>query len=185
MVAAAAGVGSNTIAKVKSVKAKADPAIQEMARTGEVSINAAEKVSRLPAEQQKKIASEGPAAVKKAAAVKPVPSVPVDQNGTPLPDNSMIRIAFECGPKFDECIQSVSNIKSTITRMGAAPTVLVNINQITRDLDNVAKHLKAARPYAVCPGCKASGKPCNGCKQRGWVGKHEYNNAPSEMKVPA
>lgn len=66
--AADAGVSRDTIRKVEMVIARATPPMVEMARKGEVSINAASKVAKLPPVVQREVVAKGPAAVKEAAA---------------------------------------------------------------------------------------------------------------------
>lgn len=67
-VAKAAGVSHDTIRKVEKIRETAAPEVLASVRSGEISINVANKVAALPVEQQSAIAAAGPAGMKKAAA---------------------------------------------------------------------------------------------------------------------
>lgn len=64
----AMNVSGKSVDMAAKVIAKAVPEITQAVERGEVAVSAAAVVADLPAEQQKKIASEGPKAVRKAAA---------------------------------------------------------------------------------------------------------------------
>ena len=69
-IAKTAGVSGRTIDKVKAVRAAAIPEVQDMARSGAVSIHAASKIADLPEETQEEIAQEIAAGEKPAEAIK-------------------------------------------------------------------------------------------------------------------
>ena len=50
--AKAAGVSHDTISKVEKIQKNAIPAVQQLAREGKISVNVAEKISKLPQDQQ-------------------------------------------------------------------------------------------------------------------------------------
>jgi DNA modification methylase len=62
-----AGVSHDTIAKVKHIRQAAVPELKALLATGEVSINAADTVARLPLDKQTTFAVQGADAVQKAA----------------------------------------------------------------------------------------------------------------------
>ena len=65
--AAIAGVSTKTIQQAKAVQASGVQAVQDAVKTGTVSVETAAAVAKLPAKEQKKIAAEGPEAMRKAA----------------------------------------------------------------------------------------------------------------------
>lgn len=73
--AAIAGVSNKTIQQAKTVHAGGVKAVQEAVRTGAVSVETAAAVSKLPPSEQKKIAAQGPEAMRAAAkpAAEPAP----------------------------------------------------------------------------------------------------------------
>lgn len=73
----AMNVSGKSVDMAAKVIAKAVPEITQAVERGEVAVSAAAVVADLPAEQQKKIASEGPKAVRKAAAEIRNPSTAV------------------------------------------------------------------------------------------------------------
>lgn len=73
----AMNVSGKSVDMAAKVIAKAVPEITQAVERGDVAVSAAAVVADLPAEQQKKIASEGPKAVRKAAAEIRNPSTAV------------------------------------------------------------------------------------------------------------
>jgi len=82
-VAKAAGISSNTLAKVEKVEQKATPEVQQAVRDGAISINAAAKLADLPQQEQKEAAALGVGALKakaKQSTTNPKPAVDVKQS---------------------------------------------------------------------------------------------------------
>lgn len=69
-IAKTAGVSHDTVKKVKDIRDAAIPAVQDMARTGAVSINAASRIADLPKEMQEEIADEIAEGAKPTEALK-------------------------------------------------------------------------------------------------------------------
>ncbi|WP_163098557.1 DNA N-6-adenine-methyltransferase [Acidithiobacillus ferrianus] len=69
-IAKTAGVSHGTIDKVKAIRAAAIPEVQDMARSGAVSIHAASQIADLPVEEQEEIAEEIADGAKAAEALK-------------------------------------------------------------------------------------------------------------------
>ena len=69
-IAKTAGVSGRTVDKVKAIRAAAIPEVQDMARSGTVSIHAASKIADLPEETQEEIAQEIAAGEKPAEVIK-------------------------------------------------------------------------------------------------------------------
>lgn len=194
-IAEIAGVSHGTIAKVEQIHSDAVPAIQDMARTGEVSVNAAAAVSELPARRQERIAERGPEAVKEAAKKngKPKPSKkrpepeatePTDDIGVPLPDDTKLRAAFGEREKFDKALNSLTTIAKTVNELldGEARHHL-DKQTLVRDGRNLRSQIKHARPYAVCPYCQGLGcQKTHGCRGLGWATQNQFESAPSEMR---
>ena len=78
-VAKTAGVSHDTVKKVKAIRDDAIPEVQNLARSGSVSIHAASKIADLPEETQEEIAEEITAGAKPTEALKK--HVHVAQNG--------------------------------------------------------------------------------------------------------
>jgi DNA-binding XRE family transcriptional regulator len=66
--AKAAGVSHDTIRKIEKIQETATPEVLASVRSGEISINVANKVAALPVERQAAIAAAGPVEMKKAVA---------------------------------------------------------------------------------------------------------------------
>ena len=77
-IAKEAGVSARTVNKVQRVKKSGTSELQNMARSGEVSIDAAAKVANLPSDEQAAVVAAGPKAVKeKAAEIRAVENAPI------------------------------------------------------------------------------------------------------------
>lgn len=100
--AAIAGVGTRTIEQAKAVHAGGVQAVQDAVKTGAVSVETAAAVAKLPAKEQKKIAAQGPeamrAAAKPAPVVEPENEVPPDDNG-PSEEELAINAAAEAADR--------------------------------------------------------------------------------------
>lgn len=79
--AAIAGVGTRTIEQAKAVHAGGVQEVQDAVKTGAVSVETAAAVAKLPAKEQKKIAAQGPEAMR--AAAKPAPVAEPDSEAPP------------------------------------------------------------------------------------------------------
>ena len=100
--AAIAGVGTRTIEQAKAVHAGGVQAVQDAVKTGAVSVETAAAVAKLPAKEQKKIAAQGPeamrAAAKPAPVVDPVSEAPPDDDG-PSEEELAINAAAEAADR--------------------------------------------------------------------------------------
>lgn len=100
--AAIAGVGTRTIEQAKAVHAGGVQAVQDAVKTGAVSVETAAAVAKLPAKEQKKIAAQGPeamrAAAKPAPVAEPVSEAPPDDDG-PSEEELAINAAAEAADR--------------------------------------------------------------------------------------
>lgn len=100
--AAIAGVGTRTIEQAKAVHAGGVQAVQDAVKTGAVSVETAAAVAKLPAKEQKKIAAQGPeamrAAAKPAPVVEPESEAPPDDDG-PSEEELAINAAAEAADR--------------------------------------------------------------------------------------
>jgi ParB family chromosome partitioning protein len=69
-IAKTAGVSGRTVDKVKAIRAAAIPEVQDMARTGAVSIRAASQIADLPVEEQEEITDEITSGAKPTEVIK-------------------------------------------------------------------------------------------------------------------
>ena len=69
-IAKTAGVSGRTVDKVKAIRAAAIPEVQDMARTGAVSIRAASQIADLPVEEQEEITEEITSGAKPTEVIK-------------------------------------------------------------------------------------------------------------------
>lgn len=100
--AAIAGVGTRTIEQAKAVHSGGVQAVQDAVKTGAVSVETAAAVAKLPAKEQKKIAAQGPeamrAAAKPAPVVEPESEAPPDDDG-PSEEELAINAAAEAADR--------------------------------------------------------------------------------------
>lgn len=200
-IAKKARVSEGTIRKVEAIKETATPALIEMARADEVSIDAAAKVATLPKPEQKKLVKAGPAAVKaKAAEIRKAPKAPAepppaeeptDELGTLLPDRSDLREAFVDRKLFVESENLLTQIASRLNKLMGdigkdvprRPGAAELPQTILQNYKNLRDKISHAKPHAVCPHCRGKGCPASmGCRGKGWFTESQYDNAPSELK---
>lgn len=122
-----------------------------------------------------------PKAPKKGAPAQPAED-PVDEVGNPIP-NAEIAKAFARAVELDEAARTISEIKVVAMKAIDAGDPLYRDmvkGSVEADCKNLRNQFTNARPHSVCPYC--AGEKCKACKQRGWVNKQVFDNAPSEMK---
>jgi hypothetical protein len=93
---------------------------------------------------------------------------------------------FENANKFDKAMTLCTTLTKAINELRDDQEIGVVFAgrgvaaQALKDVENVRHALKFAKPYAVCPYCKAKG--CNACCETGWVGEGVYRSAPKEKR---
>jgi hypothetical protein len=184
ILAETAGVSGDTIRKGRKINGHAAPEIQAMATRGEVSINAAAKVAELPKAEQKRIASNGAAAVKakakEAGMASPSaapPEVLTDCEGNPLPDHKRLRAIFADA-------QIIKDAQAALTAFAKAKNILwasdspavESLKGQQQQIDSLHEQIRTKlRDYqfhAVCGDC--GGKGCAMCANMGAVTRMEW-----------
>jgi hypothetical protein len=187
-----AHVSHDTITKTETILEDADPLIADMARKGEISVNAAAQASQLPKRRQRSAAKRGPKAVK--AAIKEAadkPAAPVDEVGNELPDS--LHAAFASRERFQKVLNLLTQITKEINPLlGDARDLKADPGgeHLTGSRQEIINHLKDvrykltfAKPYAVCPRCNGVGSNCRECKGPGWLTATGYQNVPREIRT--
>lgn len=96
-------VGTTSVARAKLVQKTGAPELVAAVESGEITVNAAEQIAKLPAEQQIEVLSEGPAAVKEKAkevrffgaeAVAATHIKAADESSTDEPEAKPARITY-------------------------------------------------------------------------------------------
>lgn len=105
---------------------------------------------------------------------------PRDMVGNVLPNARLIE-AFANRAMFEEIARVASMAKQRVRNLAESDLgTFIDAQRAEIDLTNVGRNMRGSAPYAVCPYCQ--GETCKVCSSQGWVPKHVYNAAPSEMK---
>lgn len=109
----------------------------------------------------------------------------VTKKDTPKPEGVGIPAAldptFDSLPVFQSLATKVGNLKSEIADLSDCEGgERIHLPEVDIYLNDVASHLKAARPHTVCPYCGGNG--CAECDELGWVHQNRYDGFPKEIK---
>lgn len=195
-VAKEAGLSAGTIRKVEKVIDQAAPEVADMARRGEVSVDAAAQVAKLPKPEQKKLAEQGPKAVKEAAKQQrekskpqatveaaPADAAPLDAVGVAVPEP--LRPAFAMAQQARAWMRELSNLKSPVAKAVDGDLLAVQTQQFDHHVGEARSLLKFGLAHAVCPLCGGT-KACDprvGCHARGWMTEPEWSRTSEPTKA--
>jgi hypothetical protein len=124
-------------------------------------------------------------AAEKTIPQKPKGSPSTDKAGVDIPPR--IKKAIAVGADFDSALTLHRQYLAAIHKLAevspGGELLAKHLQEIEDHLANARRMLTFSRPMFVCPYCKASGEPCEGCEKRGWVGQDVYDQAPAELKA--
>jgi len=94
---------------------------------------------------------------------------------------SVLEPTFDSLPVFQSVITTVGNLKKSVANLSDCEGgERIHLPEVDIYLNDVAEHLKAARPHTVCPYCGGSG--CAECDELGWVHRDRYDGFPKDIK---
>lgn len=182
-VAAIAKVSSGTVAKVEAIKT-ASPALAEMARKGEVSVQAAAKVAQLLKPEMEQAISAGAVGVQAAARAadeKGGPPATTDANKQPI-EHEHVAKAFAVVPEFRSLMSRIASLKGDFEQVATGPAgwyAANSLKQFRADVENLHRCVRECTPHAICPSC--GGEKCERCRQQGWVPKERFQLIQRQM----
>lgn len=155
---------SSTKAFVRLKKRRPDLAARVVA--GEMALNAAEKLAEAGDGQNRELGA-------------PIVHV-LDDNGGRVPKH--LHDVFGDQSDFDAIGSLFTQIKKRAKQLADRTSgVRMQFNELAIAIDNARRQVLFARPAAVCPKCGGSGKPCDPCKQTGWLTKAELERVPKDQ----
>lgn len=178
----AVGVSGKTVEAAEKVLEKASPEIVEMVQRSELSVSAAATVADLPKREQKKIAKEGPKAVKEAAKEqrekKKIPggtefptdileaALAADEAAKPQNPQEQMEATNE---RFDAILNHLKQAKAIATKLASEEVtgawLMERWSSAKVEFDNLWTTFSSLKPGALCPRCH--GKRCDYCRQTG------------------
>jgi ParB-like chromosome segregation protein Spo0J len=194
-------VGDRTVREAKKVLTDGTPALGKLVEAGEVSVNAAAEVAKLPAEEQEKIVEQGPKAVKETASKlrkkgtqNPSPPKPTstdevveeknneaDEPQEPAVELGWVKRMEIWAREIDKIVVMIEGDKLLEDPL----SYCVPFQQIVGQLKSVRSTIWGSRPDFVCPYCDGTkqykGRDCSGCKSKGMVPKHVHTSGRSAM----
>lgn len=181
------GASRSSVERAKTVIDKGDPELVAAVESGDVAVSDAAAITDQPKATQRqavKAVQQGKAKSVKAAVLqaadkeetKPV----LDQIGCEVPE----RILPSYVKHTAHMMEATKFLNAALKEFEASAegNPHFHLQSTACEIGNAKRAAKFARPYAVCPYCKASGQKCNACKGVGWVGKNIYEAAPRELK---
>jgi ParB-like chromosome segregation protein Spo0J len=176
--AAAVGLSKNTAKKAKAVVAAIDQAEAAGKTAKAADLRDTLNNKSVAAAHRKATGSTGTAMKAEQATDSPVG---LDAVGQPIPRR--LDKAFAGRTTCDAVLVQLSQIQKEANKFAELPGGEVfkqNAQAVAIDIKNVRAAWRFARPFAVCPKCKASGKDCEACDQRGWVTEDAYKRIPKD-----
>lgn len=156
-----AGVSRSTVERADELKRKDPPKFKQV-KAGEKTVGQAHR--ELKAEEAAK-ADEAP---------------PLDGLGRPIKVEK-VHEAFR-SEDLGDLIRDLSRVKRSAMALCGTPLgAFVHPQSLETDLNNALRHLRAARPYAVCTYCR-DGAGCKTCRKQGWITKDIYDATPEDMR---
>lgn len=114
----------------------------------------------------------------------PPPSVKlIDGVGGEVPER--LWPIFQAKERFDTLCNALSQVKKLAGELAEEEAgAYMKLDLVAADVGNARSQIKNAAPYAVCPYChaKKGKKPCEACRDLGWVTRLIYDNAPDRDK---
>lgn len=173
-----AGVSRDTVRKVEKVIGSAVPQVVELARRGEISINAAARAARLPEPEQREAAGRGSAGIKagiRQAGNVPATQAAVDATGRAIASGT-VAAAFRAAAALDEILQRLTRLSRDLgVILGGPAGAFFDPNNVTACLQELRAEIAQRRPHAVCRFC--GGEPdqlpggCDNCRNSGFLPK--------------
>lgn len=159
--AATTGVSGRLVEQADELKRK-DPPKYKQVKAGEKTVGQAHR--ELKAEEAAK-ADEAP---------------PLDGLDRPIKVEKVFE-AFR-SEELADLIRDLSRVKRSAMALCGTPLgAFVHPQSLETDLNNALRHLRAARPYAVCSYCR-DGAGCKTCRKQGWVTKDIHDATPEDMR---
>ncbi len=93
-----------------------------------------------------------------------------------------IQEAMGRASEFTQRMTTISKLKTEVSKLAKEDPVWghVTVSAFQLECENVRRHIRFARPYAVCPYCDGEG--CKSCYKQGWVTELVWKSAPPEMR---
>lgn len=115
-----------------------------------------------------------------AASIRKAAATLTDEVGDEIPKK--LQAIFAGRVDLEEKAREIQKLVAWAESLDEDLTAFLNVQALRADLNNAKKALRHAKPYAVCPYCRAKKATCTGCKGTGWVTKSLYDAAPTELR---
>lgn len=163
-------------ANVGSVRTQLFPGQKDKPKTTKATTKAGKPVTSKPPPGAK--AGSGSGKKSTAKKVAEATKSPKDGAGKPIP--AWARPVFNDAVDLRGFQTSLGDVIKAAERLHARPSgvgALVASKVVAVHVQRIRLHIDAALPFAVCPKCRARGKPakvCGVCNGRGWLTRAQY-----------
>lgn len=118
------------------------------------------------------------------------------KNNTESPPDGLglppaVREALGRAGELEALARTIVQIRTTVLKAIESGDVIyraINPSRFQADCNNVARTLRAAKPFALCSYCRADKHrmmSCRACGKTGWVVEMVHKSTPDEMKIEA
>jgi hypothetical protein len=167
-------VSSTSVKLADKVKKQGVPELVAALAADQISVSAAARIARLPAEQQHEIIAairrglKPKEALARLQAVPPAPSPMSDDNGQPVPEPA--RAAFAQRDELRALCRQLDSACQEVTRLGqSAVGRYLDSNRGQQHLRSARENLWTAQPAVVCSHYQGPNSHCTTCGDSGWI----------------
>jgi hypothetical protein len=168
-------VSDFSVRAADKVKKQGVPQLVDALAAGKVSVSAATRIARLPAEQQQAVVAGIESGLKPKQALAQVqdkftndPAGCVDDEGRPLPEG--IIPAFRQREEFRTLCRRIEALCQAVERLAATPAgVHLEVQRVLTSLETARHALWAAQPARLCAHHAGEESHCDLCRGHGWL----------------
>jgi hypothetical protein len=179
-------VSKNSVHAAATVQKRGIPGLVEAVQADQVSVSAAAKIAKLPADQQQQALAQIKQGIKPKEALDRIQGPPqdagaplVDDSGQPLPEPAIP--AFKQRKELVALCRQIDTLCRDVERLGNSPLCVHLQHQSAQaHLRRARNELWTSQPAHICPNCAGRNPCCSLCRGHGWVPKSTSLNTSND-----
>jgi len=168
-------VSRSSVYAAETVKKRGISQLVNALAAGKVSVSAAARIARLPAEQQQAVVAGIESGLKATQALAQVQETlangqagSVDDDGRPLPEK--VIPAFRQRKQLESLCRRLKAISAEVEQLRDSPVgIHLDVQGVLTCLEAARKALSGAQPARLCPHESANASGCEACRGSGWL----------------
>jgi hypothetical protein len=168
-------VSRSSVYALETVKKRGISQLVQALEAGKVSVSAAARIARLPAEQQQAVVAGIDRGLKATQALAQVqetvangPAGSVDDDGRPVPEK--VVPAFRQRKQLESLCRRLKAISAEVEQLRNPPVgIHLDVQGVLTSLESARKTLSAAQPARLCRHESGDPSGCEACRGSGWV----------------